>query len=87
MLSYLTFRNIVMSIIPFLQGEKAFAEREIKRLHGQKTLLERGISKQDSIASKRRDSTVERSSKVFDRKRAKSSFALSEQKMQVSEVI
>ncbi|XP_021894533.1 kinesin-like protein KIN-7O [Carica papaya] len=65
-----------------LEGEKAFAEREIKRLHGQKTLLERGISKQDSIASKRRDSTVERSSKVFDRKRAKSSFALSEQKMQ-----
>ncbi|KAK3228736.1 hypothetical protein Dsin_000617 [Dipteronia sinensis] len=54
-----------------LEGEKAFAEREIKRLHGQKILLERDISKRDSIAGRRRDSIVDRNSKVFDSKKGK----------------
>ncbi|GLT88112.1 hypothetical protein SLE2022_061510 [Rubroshorea leprosula] len=47
-----------------LEGEKAFAEREVKRLQGQKILLERDICKCDSIAGRRRDS-------VFDTKKAK----------------
>ncbi|XP_019429712.1 PREDICTED: kinesin-like protein KIN-7O isoform X2 [Lupinus angustifolius] len=51
-----------------LEGEKAYAEREIKRLHGQNSLLERDINKRDSVAGRRRDSIVERSSKVFDPK-------------------
>ncbi|XVE60984.1 hypothetical protein DITRI_Ditri06bG0004400 [Diplodiscus trichospermus] len=54
-----------------LEGEKAFAEREIKRLHGQKTLLERDISKQESLAGRIRDSVFDRNSKVFDPKKAK----------------
>ncbi|XP_021297463.1 kinesin-like protein KIN-7O isoform X2 [Herrania umbratica] len=54
-----------------LEGEKAFAEREIKRLHGQKTLLERDISKRDSLAGRRRDSVFDRNSKMFDPKKAK----------------
>ncbi|KAK4835581.1 hypothetical protein QYF36_011554 [Acer negundo] len=54
-----------------LEGEKAFAEREIKRLHGQKILLERDINKRDSLAGRRRDSVVDRSSKVFDSKKGK----------------
>ncbi|XP_022747090.1 kinesin-like protein KIN-7O [Durio zibethinus] len=54
-----------------LEGEKAFAEREIKRLLGQKTLLERDISKRDSLAGRRRDSVFDRNSKVFDPKKAK----------------
>ncbi|KAK4771629.1 hypothetical protein SAY87_032161 [Trapa incisa] len=39
-----------------LEGEKASAEREIKRLHGQKALLERDISKRESFAGRRRES-------------------------------
>ncbi|KAL2318095.1 hypothetical protein Fmac_031971 [Flemingia macrophylla] len=54
-----------------LEGEKAYAEREIKRLHGQNSLLERDINKRDSIAGRRRDSIVERGSKMFDPKRPK----------------
>ncbi|XWS59013.1 hypothetical protein CRYUN_Cryun08bG0084400 [Craigia yunnanensis] len=54
-----------------LEGEKAFAEREIKRLNGQKNLLERDISKRDSLAGRRRDSVFDRNSKVFDPKKAK----------------
>ncbi|KAK6289850.1 hypothetical protein POUND7_001391 [Theobroma cacao] len=54
-----------------LEGEKAFAEREIKRLHGQKTLLERDISRRDSLAGRRRDSVFDRNSKMFDPKKAK----------------
>ncbi|XP_010543512.1 PREDICTED: kinesin-like protein KIN-7O isoform X2 [Tarenaya hassleriana] len=47
-----------------LEGEKASVERELKRLHSQKALLERDINKQESLAGKRRDSlVVERSSK------------------------
>lgn len=46
-----------------LEGEKASAEREIKRLHGQNSRLERDISKRDSLAGK--------SSKMFDTQRPK----------------
>ncbi|XP_010418541.1 PREDICTED: kinesin-like protein KIN-7O [Camelina sativa] len=41
-----------------LEAEKASAERELKRLHSQKALLERDISKHESFASKRRDSLI-----------------------------
>ncbi|XP_054779938.1 kinesin-like protein KIN-7O isoform X2 [Prosopis cineraria] len=54
-----------------LEGEKACAEREIKRLHGQNSLLERDINKRDSLAGRRRDSVIERSSKLFDSRRPK----------------
>lgn len=65
-----------------LEGQKAFAEREVKRLHGQKTLLERDISKRDSLAGRRRDSMVDRSSKMFDSKKSKGLAASFEQTMQ-----
>ncbi|XP_050228609.1 kinesin-like protein KIN-7O isoform X2 [Mercurialis annua] len=68
-----------------LEGEKAVAEREVKRLHGQNTRLELDINKRDSLAGRRRDSVVEGSSKVFDPKKAKSKFS-SEMKMQMMEV-
>ncbi|XP_031273912.1 kinesin-like protein KIN-7O [Pistacia vera] len=64
-----------------LEGEKAIAEREIKRLHSQRTLLERDISKRDSVASKKRDSIVDRGSKVFDPRRGKS-FGMPYEQMQ-----
>lgn len=54
-----------------LEGEKARAERELKKLQGQKALLERDMSKRESLAGRRRDSVVDRSSNVFDPKRAK----------------
>ncbi|KAJ8535599.1 hypothetical protein K7X08_023319 [Anisodus acutangulus] len=56
-----------------LEGERACAEREIKRLNGQRAILERDINKRDSIIGRGRDSVVDRSSNVFDSKRAKSS--------------
>ncbi|KAJ4845662.1 hypothetical protein Tsubulata_003549 [Turnera subulata] len=61
-----------------LEGEKACAEREVKRLHGQKILLERDINKREPLAG-RRDSIVERSVKVVDQKRTKGVSASSEQ--------
>ncbi|XP_039024894.1 kinesin-like protein KIN-7O [Hibiscus syriacus] len=54
-----------------LEGEKAVAEREIKRLLGQKSLLERDINKRDSLAGRRRDSVFDRNAKVFDPKKTK----------------
>ncbi|KAF7819101.1 kinesin-like protein KIN-7O isoform X2 [Senna tora] len=54
-----------------LEGEKAYSEREIRRLLGQNSLLERDINKRDSLAGRRRDSVIERSSKAFDPKRPK----------------
>nr|GMD43022.1 kinesin-like protein KIN-7O isoform X1 [Ipomoea batatas] len=65
-----------------LEGEKACAEREIKILHGQKAILERDINKHDSIVGRRRDSVVDRSSSVFEAKRAKGAAFLAEQTMQ-----
>lgn len=55
-----------------LEGEKAAAEREIKRLGGQNSLLKRDINKRDSIAGRRRDSIIDKSSKGLDPDRAKS---------------
>lgn len=46
------------NIFAHLQGEKASAEREIKRLHGQNSLLERDMNKRDSLAGRRRDSVM-----------------------------
>ncbi|KAL5708552.1 hypothetical protein ACHQM5_019338 [Ranunculus cassubicifolius] len=56
-----------------LEGEKAQAEREIKRLHGQKTLLERDICRRDSIVGKKFDPTADRrrESKACDANKAK----------------
>jgi centromeric protein E len=51
-----------------LEGEKASAEREIKRLLVQNSLLERDISKRGSLACRRRDSVIDRTSKVFEQK-------------------
>nr|GMD44776.1 kinesin-like protein KIN-7O isoform X1 [Ipomoea batatas] len=65
-----------------LEGEKAYAEREIQILHGQKAILERDINKHDSIVGRRRDSVVDRSSSVFEAKRAKGAAFLAEQTMQ-----
>uniref|UniRef100_A0A7N2M2K8 Uncharacterized protein n=1 Tax=Quercus lobata TaxID=97700 RepID=A0A7N2M2K8_QUELO len=65
-----------------LEGEKASAERELKRLLGQNSRLERDISKRESLACRRRDSIVDRNSKVFDSKRAKGLAVPSEQTLQ-----
>ncbi|KAK7384741.1 hypothetical protein VNO78_30442 [Psophocarpus tetragonolobus] len=65
-----------------LEGEKAFAEREIKRLLGQNALLERDINKRDSLAGRRHGSIVERGSKMFDSKRPKGLAFTLEQTLQ-----
>lgn len=54
-----------------LEGENAFAEREIKRLHSQNSLLERDLNKRDSLAGRRRDSVNDKGLKISDLKRAK----------------
>ncbi|XP_027069713.2 kinesin-like protein KIN-7O isoform X2 [Coffea arabica] len=54
-----------------LEGEKACAERENKLLRGQKAILERDISKHDSVVGKKRDSIIDRSSNLFDPKRGR----------------
>ncbi|KAL8041319.1 hypothetical protein ABFX02_10G157200 [Erythranthe guttata] len=61
-----------------LEGEKSCAERELKRLQNQKAKIERDMSKRESIIGKMRDPTTDRSSNVFDQKRAKGSAALAE---------
>ncbi|WCJ33370.1 Kinesin-like protein KIN-7O [Euphorbia peplus] len=60
------------------EGEKSFAEREVKRLHGQNNRLERDINKRESLAGRRRDSFVE-SSKGFDPRNPKGLANLSMQ--------
>ncbi|KAG5537103.1 hypothetical protein RHGRI_024518 [Rhododendron griersonianum] len=65
-----------------LEGEKACAERELKKLHSQKALLERDINKRESLAGRRRDSVVDRTSNVFDPKRAKGLPASFDQTLQ-----
>ncbi|CAN1259809.1 Kinesin-like protein KIN-7O [Linum perenne] len=57
-----------------LEGEKVLAEKEVKRLHGQKNLLQRDISKRDSI--------MEKSSKVCDPRKAKGPASSFDQTMQ-----
>lgn len=54
-----------------LEGEKACAERENKLLRGQKAILERDVSKHDSVVGKRRDSIIDRSSNLSDPKRGR----------------
>ncbi|CAJ1972095.1 unnamed protein product, partial [Sphenostylis stenocarpa] len=66
-----TKTEVVFATSDDFLGEKAYAEREIKRLQGQISLLERDINKRDSLAGRRRDSIVERGSKAFDPKRPK----------------
>ncbi|XP_051150638.1 kinesin-like protein KIN-7O isoform X2 [Andrographis paniculata] len=61
-----------------LEGEKSSIERELKKLQSQKAMLERDVNKQASMISKRRDSTIYRSSNVFDQKQMKCSPALVE---------
>ncbi|KAK6124670.1 hypothetical protein DH2020_041592 [Rehmannia glutinosa] len=56
-----------------LEGEKSCAERELKRLQSQKAMLERDMSKRESIIGRRRDSNIDRSSNIFDHKRNKGS--------------
>ncbi|XLS47918.1 hypothetical protein HN51_022276 [Arachis hypogaea] len=57
-----------------LEGEKASVERELKRLHGQNSLLERDINKRDSLVGRRHE--------VFDPKRPKSLASSLEQTLQ-----
>ncbi|XP_025650638.1 kinesin-like protein KIN-7O isoform X3 [Arachis hypogaea] len=57
-----------------LMGEKASVERELKRLHGQNSLLERDINKRDSLVGRRHE--------VFDPKRPKSLASSLEQTLQ-----
>ncbi|KAL8089861.1 hypothetical protein AgCh_039355 [Apium graveolens] len=65
-----------------LEGEKACAEREMKKLHAQKIILERDISKQGQISERRRDSAVDRRSSIFDPKRTKGLSIAFDQSMQ-----
>ncbi|KAK1357414.1 Centromere-associated protein E [Heracleum sosnowskyi] len=65
-----------------LEGEKACAEREIKKLHAQKNILERDISKQSQISERRCDSVVDRRSSIFDPKRPKGLSIAFDQSMQ-----
>lgn len=55
----------------------------MKKLHGQKALLERDINKRESLAGRRRDSVVDRTSNVFDPKRAKGLPSSFDQTLQV----
>ncbi|CAN0910146.1 Kinesin-like protein KIN-7O [Linum grandiflorum] len=57
-----------------LEGEKVLAEKEVKRLHDQKNLLQRDIGKRDSV--------MERSSKVGDPRKAKGLMSSFDQTMQ-----
>ena len=56
-------------------------------MHGQNSLLERDISKRDSLAGRRRDSVIDKSSKAFDNKRLKSVAVPLEQTLQVLAVL
>eukprot|EP01018_Ginkgo_biloba_P035562 Gb_12656 [translate_table: standard] len=60
-----------------LEAEKANTDREIKLLRGQSTLLQRDISKRESLADKRRES------KAFDLSKAKNQLGFTEQSLQL----
>lgn len=64
------------------QGERANAEREIKKLQSQKALLERDICKRDSLAGRRRDFYVDRP-RAADSKKIRSQENIMQQTMQV----
>ncbi|KAL6012176.1 hypothetical protein ACLOJK_002654 [Asimina triloba] len=69
-----------------LESEKAYAEREVKHLHGQRTLLERDICKRDSLADKRRDSIADWRRESKDLSKAKAHNDLAEQALQLKEL-
>ena len=87
---FLVLRVLIKSIdfnyktLSCFQGEKACAEREMKKLHAQKITLERDISKQGQISERRRDSMVDRRSSIFDAKRPKGLSIAFDQVMQVN---
>ena len=64
------------------QGERANADREIKKLHSQKAFLERDLSKRDSLAGRKRESCVDRS-RAIDSKRIKGQENIMQQTLQV----
>ncbi|CAO2831621.1 unnamed protein product [Amaranthus hypochondriacus] len=64
-----------------LEGERANADREIKKLHSQKAFLERDLSKRDSIAGRRRESCVDRP-RAIDSKRIKGQENIMQQTLQ-----
>lgn len=64
-----------------LEGERANAEREMKKLHSQKALLERDICKRDSLAGKRRDSCVDRP-RAIDSKKIRGQESVMQQTLQ-----
>nr|GEV32322.1 kinesin-like protein KIN-7O [Tanacetum cinerariifolium] len=72
-------RNIIQEKTK-LESEKASFEREIKRLHNQRSVLERDINKRESVAGRRRDSVMMgRSSNAFDSRKGKGSVATVDQ--------
>ncbi|KAH9299114.1 hypothetical protein KI387_030796, partial [Taxus chinensis] len=60
-----------------LEAEKANTDREIKHLRGQSNLLQRDISKRESLADKRRDS------RAFDVSKTKNQLGFLEQSLQL----
>lgn len=56
----------------------------MKKLHAQKIILERDISKQGQISERRRDSVVDRRSSILDAKRPKGLSIAFDQVMQVN---
>ncbi|XP_057548898.1 kinesin-like protein KIN-7O isoform X3 [Amaranthus tricolor] len=64
-----------------LEGERANADREIKKLHSQKAFLERDLSKRDSLAGRKRESCVDRS-RAIDSKRIKGQENIMQQTLQ-----
>ncbi|RWR91208.1 kinesin-like protein KIN-7O isoform X1 [Cinnamomum micranthum f. kanehirae] len=69
-----------------LESEKAYIEREIKHLRGQKTLLERDISKRESLADKRRESLADWRRESKDLSKAKVHNDLVEQTLQLKSI-
>ncbi|XP_076950142.1 kinesin-like protein KIN-7O [Bidens hawaiensis] len=70
-----------------LESEKAAAEREIKRLHSQKAVLERDMTKRETIAGRRRDSVMDRSSNIFDSRKVKGPAVVDQEECRKLEVL
>ncbi|XP_076948894.1 kinesin-like protein KIN-7O [Bidens hawaiensis] len=86
-----------------LESEKAAAEREIKRLHSQKAVLERDMTKRetiagrrrdsvmdrrrDSVTDRRRDSVMDRSSNIFDSRKVKGPAVVDQEECRKLEVL
>lgn len=69
-----------------VQSEKAYIDREIKQLRGQKSLLERDISKRESLADKRRESLADWRRESKDLSKAKAHNDLVEQTLQLKAI-